>query len=55
MVESKQNFEREEEAHKLIKYFWLISDDKYDKLREINGCETLQDLLATKTDMNKAA
>ena len=47
MVEAKQKQSREEEAHSIIKYFWMITDDAYDKLREINGCESLKDLNAT--------
>ena len=50
MVEAKQKQSREEEAHSIIKYFWMITDDVYDKLREINGCESLKDLNATQTD-----
>lgn len=47
MVESNKKQSREEEAHSIIKYFWMITDDLYDKLREINGCEGLKDLNAT--------
>ena len=34
----------------LVKTFWLVTEDKYDKLRTIEGCETLTDLKATVTD-----
>ena len=47
MVESNKKQSREEEALSIIKYFWMITDDLYDKLREINGCEGLKDLNAT--------
>ncbi len=47
MVESKQTQSREIEAHSIAKYFWMITDDAYDKLREIEGCEKLGDLNAT--------
>ena len=42
--------EEKKQAHSLEKYFWMITEDKYDKLREINGCETLTDLPATVPD-----
>ena len=32
------------------KYFWMVTEDKYEKLRTINGCEELTDLRATVTD-----
>ena len=47
MVESKQTQSRAEAAHSIVKYFWMITDDVYDKLREIAGCEKLGNLLAT--------
>lgn len=33
-------------------YLFLVTVDKYDKLRKIDGCKTLIDLTATKTDAN---
>ena len=30
--------------------FWLITEDKYDKIRTLEGCSTLYDLKATVTD-----
>ena len=42
--------QEQKEALALIKYFWLITEDNYVKLREIKGCETLSDLPATVTD-----
>ena len=35
----------------LVKIFWMINNSKYDKLREIKGCETLGDLTATPKDI----
>ena len=37
-------------AIELVKLFWLVTEDKYEKLRTIEGCETLTDLKATVTD-----
>ena len=45
MTEAEKN-----EAINLIKIFWLVTEDKYKALREIEGCETLYDLKATVTD-----
>ena len=47
MSEKKQR-----KAIELIKFFWMITEDKYDKLRQIQGCENLQDLKATVSDGN---
>ena len=40
----------EETAKSMKKIFWLITEDSYEKLRLIEGCETLFDLKATVTD-----
>ena len=45
MVESNQN------SQELIKYFWIINNSLYDKLRLIAGCDELFDLLATPRDV----
>ena len=47
MSEKKQR-----KAIELIKFFWMITEDKYDKLRQIQGCENLLDLKATVSDGN---
>lgn len=39
-----------EKAKSMTKIFWLMTEDKYEKLRLIEGCETLYDLKATVTD-----
>ena len=31
-------------------YLWVVTEDQYDKLREIEGCENLQYLSATIND-----
>lgn len=40
----------EKTALELEKIFWLITEDKYAKLRKINGCADLADLPATVPD-----
>ena len=37
-------------ALNLVKIFWLITEDKYDKLRTLEGCDKLYDLKATIND-----
>ena len=37
-------------ALNLVKIFWLITEDKYEKLRTLEGCEKLYNLKATVTD-----
>ena len=37
-------------ALSMIKIFWLITEDKYEKLRTIEGCDSLLDLKATVND-----
>ena len=34
----------------LEKYFWMVTESKYAKLRKIDGCEILTDLKATISD-----
>ena len=34
----------------LEKYFWMVTESKYAKLRKIEGCESLTDLKATVSD-----
>ena len=48
MVESSGN--KLQKAVQMHKYFWMVTQDAYDNLRQINGCENLKDLNATKTD-----
>ena len=37
-------------ANKIDKYFWMITENEYDELRTITGCEVLADLNATIKD-----
>ena len=48
MVESSAN--KLQKAVEMHKYFWMVTQDIYDNLRQIDGCENLKDLNATKTD-----
>ena len=48
MVEALQN--KMQNANKVDIYFWMITDDNYEELRKIVGCEGLADLGATKKD-----
>ena len=48
MVESVDR--RLRDCEKMHKYFWMITQANYGKLRKIKGCEDLGDLNATKTD-----
>ena len=34
----------EQEALDIVKFFWLISESKYDKLRKLEGCQSLGNL-----------
>ena len=49
MVESKPYDLAKAEELEVI--FWIINNSNYDKLRKINGCENLADLLATPKDV----
>ena len=42
--------EEKKEAISIEKYFWLITENEYAKLRNIAGCETLTNLEATIPD-----
>ena len=42
--------EEKKAAVEIDKYFWMITEAKYDQLRTISGCEELTDLNATITD-----
>ena len=41
---------KEKKAHELDKIFWLISESRYELLREVEGCDRQADLKATVTD-----
>ena len=49
MVESTEQLKKAAAANEEI-FLWMITDKDYSKLREIDGCEELEDLNATKTD-----
>ena len=42
----------QEQAMDIVKIFWLISESRYQLLREVDGCDGQADLLATVTDNN---
>ena len=47
MVEATK---QQQNANKTEVFFWMITDDNYEYLRTITGCEKLTDLNATQTD-----
>ena len=49
MVESLQDMKMAASRDE-PKYLWIITDKDYAELRKIEGCESLGDLGATKTD-----
>ena len=48
MADSKHIMPKEQQE--IEKYFWIITNQKYDLIRSINGCKDLHDLNATPKD-----
>ena len=44
------SLQEQQAALGIDKFFWMITEAKYDKLRKVEGCDTLTDLNATVTD-----
>ena len=49
-AQTSQLSKMQEQALNMDKIFWLISESYYELLREVDGCDSLGDLLATVTD-----